>query len=297
MTSHTFGLRRIATALTLALFWNGTPALADNPAETALGTTIDALETRLEARIGVLVRDTSTDWQWAHRETERFLMASTFKSVLCGAVLDQADQGGLALDEQLPVRAEEILSYAPVTTLHAGKSLSIGELCFATLDMSDNTAANLLIDRLGGTQGVMAYLDRIGDPTTRLDRKEPDLNIFVPGDRRDTTSPAAMLATWDAMLLGDGLSPASRAQLAEWMRHGGVTGPLIRASTPADWEVADKSGGGRHHTRNLVAMVTPPGRAPYLVAIFVSDTPADWATRNEAVAEIGARVIEVIEAR
>ncbi|NHX22205.1 serine hydrolase, partial [Escherichia coli] len=82
--------------------------------------------------------------------------------------------------------------------------------------------------------------------------------------------------------------------LADWMSDGGVTGQLIRAHTPEDWQVADKSGGGRHHTRNLVAMVTPPGSAPYFVAIFLSDTPADWSTRNTAVAEIAAGVVEIL---
>ena len=46
--------------------------------------------------------------------------------------------------------------------------------------MSDNTAANLLINRLGETQAVTAYVRGIGDDVTRLDRMEPDLNVFVP---------------------------------------------------------------------------------------------------------------------
>ncbi|MBK6597732.1 MAG: serine hydrolase [Proteobacteria bacterium] len=127
--------------------------------------------------------------------------------------------------------------------------------------MSDNTAANLLINRLGETQAVTAYVRGIGDDVTRLDRMEPDLNVFVPGDLRDTTSPAAMISTWEAMLLGSALTPESHAQLAAWMRLGGVTGGLIRASVPPDWTVADKSGGGQYYTRNLVAMITPPNRA------------------------------------
>ncbi|MEM8877550.1 MAG: class A beta-lactamase [Pseudomonadota bacterium] len=290
-------LCRTLRSMTLGLLLSTTPSLADMSAEEVLGTTIHELETGLDARIGVLVRDSLSGWQWGHREDERFLMNSTFKSLLCGAVLSQVDRGKLTLDEPIPVRAEDILQYAPVTKEHVGATLSIGDLCLATLDLSDNTAANLLIDRLGGPSSIMTNLGIVGDSVTRIDRREPDLNTFTHGDPRDTTSPAAMLTTWDAMLLGDALEPESQAQLAEWMSHGGTTGAFLRASAPNNWQVVDKSGGGREYTRSVVAMVTPPGEAPYLVAIYVSDTPADWAMRNAAVAEIGAAVIEVMKAR
>lgn len=285
----------MATALGLTAATG--PAVAETSPEHVLATTVETLETRLDARIGVMIIDSASDWTWTHRAHERFLMASVFKSVLCGAVLHGADAGTLSLNEPLAIDEADILSYAPVAKEHVGGTLSIGELCFATLDMSDNTAANLLIDRVGGPQAVTDFLRSAGDDVTRLDRMEPELNLFVPGDPRDTTSPAAMAATWRALLLDNVLTPASRGQLTEWMRHGGVTGTLIRASAPQDWVVMDKSGGGRDFTRNLVAMIVPPGRPPFIVAIFLSDTPADWSTRNDAVAEISAAVVDVLKAR
>ena len=286
----------LSAAVVLVALCAGPAALAED-ATTRLAETVRGLEERLEARIGVFVRDSGSDWQWGHREQERFLMTSTFKSVLCGTVLEQAEQGALALDAPVEIQAADILSYAPVTETRQGGTMTVGELCLATADMSDNTAANLLLDRLGGPQAVTGFLRRMGDDVTRLDRTEPDLNTFAPGDPRDTTSPKAMVTTWERMLVGDGLRPASRRQLREWMGQGGVTGKLIRASTPADWEVVDKSGGGEAYTRSLVAMITPPERAPVFVAIYLSDSPADFSTRNAAVAEIGAAVVAVIAAR
>ena len=288
-------LRRLVVVLSLSLL-SVAPAHAEDR-EVRLEQTIRTLESDLDARIGVLIRDTGSGWQWGYRENERFLMTSTFKSILCGAVLERADDDLLSLKEEIPVHEEDIMDYAPVTEATAGGTMTVAELCFATLDMSDNTAANLLIDRLGGPQEVTAFVRSIGDNVTRLDRTEPDLNIFDPADPRDTTSPAAMLATWDAMLLGDVLSPSSRSQLHDWMSHGGVTAGLLRASVPDGWIVADKSGAGDGFTRNLVAMVTPPNHAPWLVAIYVSDTPADFAARNEAVTEIGTDIVAVMQAR
>ncbi len=263
--------------------------------ETRLAETVTPLEADLHGRIGVLVLDIGSDWQWGYREDERFLMASTFKSVLCGAVLGRGTEGKLSLDEALPIRSEDILDYAPVTALQVGGTMTVDALCLAALDMSDNTAANLLIDRLGGPQEVTTFLRGIGDEVTRLDRKEPHVNLFDPADPRDTTTPAAMLATWEALLLGDVLPGPARERLAGWMSQGGVTAELIRASTPPDWRVSDKSGSGEGFTRNLVAMISPTGDAPYLVAIYISDSPTDFDTRNEALIRIGAAVVEAIK--
>ncbi|MEP3784875.1 class A beta-lactamase [Ascidiaceihabitans sp.] len=267
------------------------------PDPAMVARTVATLEKTLDARVGVYLFDSGTGWQWGHRETERFLMASTFKPLLCGAILAQADAGALSLEDRIDVRKQDMVPYAPVTETHVGHSMSIHDLCFATLDLSDNTAANLLTNRLGGPQNVTAFLQAIGDDVTRLDRLEPDVNTFVPNDPRDTTSPIAMTRSWATLLLGDALQPKSAMQLAAWLSHGGVTGQFIRAHAPQGWQVLDKSGGGRHHTRNLMAMVTPPGEPPVLVAIFVSDTPADWDTRNAAVSTLGAAVIEILLAR
>lgn len=244
-----------------------------------------------------MVSDGQSDWWWGHRENERFLMNSTFKSLLCAAVLDRVDQGQLSLEETIKIRKDAILDYAPVTEKRIGQSLSVGDLCLATLDLSDNTAANLLIELLGGPQAVTNYLRGIGDDVTRLDRMEPELNNFNADDPRDTTSPEAMVSSWKKVLTGDTLSSNSRNILKDWMSRGAVTGKFFRAILPADWKVSDKSGGGRKYTRSLVAMITPPNGGAYFVAIFVSDTPASWSDRNAAVIKLSKTIFDVISAK
>lgn len=244
-----------------------------------LEQTIAALERRLDARIGVAIYGKDTDW--GHRKDERFLMNSTVKVPLCAAVLAQ----DVPLDETLPVRAGDILEYAPVTQGHVGGSMTVADLCLATIDQSDNTAANLLFARIGGPEGLTAYLRGIGDDITRSDRIEPELNRAAQGDP-DTTTPAAMARTLDTMLTGN-------AQLIDWMRPGGVTGDLLRPSVPKGWDVADKSGSGAN-TRNLIAMLTPPDGPPIYVGLFIADTEADFAARNAALVELGAAVMQAI---
>lgn len=284
----------LAAGLALGLL-TAAPAMAQNP-EDRLAATIERIERDLDARVGVVIRDSGSAWSLSHRADERFLMNSTFKTMLCGAVLRRVDDGALSLDEDIAIRDSDLLDYAPVTETMVGKSMSIGELCFAALDMSDNTATNLLIDRIGGPQSVTAFLRDIGDPVSRLDRREPDVNDFAPGDPRDTTTPDAMAQTMDALLNKDALTAESRARLVDWMSAGGVTGALIRASTPEGWQVADRSGSGDFN-RNIAAMVTPPGKAPYFISIFLSDADADFATRNAAVIALSEAVMQVVTNR
>ncbi len=281
----------LAAGLSLGLLAPA-PALANDP-EQHLAATIDRIERDLDARIGLVIHDSGSDWSISHRADERFLMASTIKTMLCGAVLNLVDAGDIDLAEPLVIRAEDILDYAPVTETMVGNTMTVGALCHAALDMSDNTATNLLIDRIGGPPSVTTFLREIGDPISRVDRREPELNTFIPGDPRDTTSPDAMVSTMAALLIGDALSPTSRAQLVDWMSAGSVTGTLIRASTPEGWHVADRSGSADFN-RNIVAMVTPPDRKPYFIAIFLSDAEADFDTRNAAVIALSEAVMQVV---
>jgi beta-lactamase class A len=259
----------------------------------ALFHTIAQVEDRLGARVGMTLADTGSDRSWSHRADERFLMNSTVKVPVCGAVLALKDAGALSLAETLPVTQADIVSHAPVTEDRVGRTMSLAELCLAAIDMSDNTATNLLIRHVGGPAAVTAFFRTSGDTVSRLDRFEPKLNAFAPGDPRDTTSPAAMTTTMRNLLLGDVLTPDSRDTLAEWMRSGGVTGALLRAEAPSGWQILDKSGAG-NKTRNLTAVVTPDAGAPWIVTIFISDTDAAFKIRNAALREIARAVVDVI---
>ncbi len=82
---------------------------------------------------------------------------------------------------------------------------------------------------------------QIGDNVTRLDRWETELNEALPGDARDTTTPASMAATLRKLLTSQRLSARSQRQLLQWMVDDRVAGPLIRSVLPAGWFIADKT--------------------------------------------------------
>lgn len=249
------------------------------------------LETSVGGRLGVAVLDTGSGRCTGYRLDERFPMCSTFKWLAAALVLQRVDAGIERLDRPVPVTKGDIVEYSPVTAAHVGGSLTLADLCEATITLSDSAAANLILRTFGGPAAVTAYARAVGDQTTRLDRDEPALNESRPGDPRDTTTPAAMAATLHKVVLGDALSPASRRRLAGWMEATKTSSDRLRAHLPAGWRLGDKTGAGGNGTSNDVGVVWAPGRAPVVACVYLTEAAgATPAARNAVIAEAG-RVI------
>ncbi|MCJ2055861.1 class A beta-lactamase [Methylobacterium sp. J-048] len=253
-----------------------------------------AIERRLGGRLGVSA-GTQAGVLLSHRADELFPMCSTFKVLAAAAVLARVDAGTESLDRVIAFGPGDLLSYAPVTRKAVEASggtgrMNVSDLCAAAIEWSDNSAANLLLTALGGPEALTLWLRGIGDPVTRLDRNEPTLNTALPGDPRDTTSPAAMRETLARVLLGSVLSAASRGRLEAWMIASRTGLKRLRAGLPADWPAGDKTGTGDNGTFNDVAILRPSGHAPVFACVYVTGAQVPAEAVEAAHAEIGRLV-------
>ncbi|GJG87480.1 beta-lactamase [Gemmatimonadetes bacterium T265] len=249
-----------------------------------------ALERLHGGRLGVAVLDTATGHARGYREDERFPLCSTFKLLAAACVLARVDRQRERLTRRVVYGHDAIVPNSPTTEEHAGgEGLTVGALCEAAVTLSDNTAGNLLLDSFGGPAALTGYLRTLGDPVTRLDRREPAMNVTRPGDPRDTTTPRAMLGLVRATVLGTALSSASREQLTAWMVATTTGGRRLRAGVPDGWRVGDKTGTGPdpRHATNDVAVIWPPRRAPIVVTAYYVDGPAPDDVRDAVLAEVG----------
>jgi beta-lactamase class A len=247
------------------------------------------VELALGGRIGVSVLDTGSGKEMRHRADERFAMCSTFKVGLVGAILAAVDRGALKLGQFVPFGEKDILSNAPVTTANVGKGgLSLEALCAAAIEVSDNTAANLLLQLVGGPQGFTAFFRSMGDDATRLDRMELALNSNLPDDPRDTTTPDAMRQSLQSMLLEGGvLSATSRDRIVGWMLNEQNGRNRLRSGLPAGWPVANKPGTGANGATNDIAIAWPPGGVPIVISVYVDAAAGTHEGRIAAIAKIG----------
>ncbi len=246
-----------------------------------------ALERRHGGRLGVAVLDTANGRLRSHRGDERFPLCSTFKFLAAALVLARVDRKEESLDRRIVYGKADLVTYSPITEKFAGEGMTVGALCEAAVTLSDNTAGNLLLDSFGGPAGLTAYMRSLGDPVTRLDRRETALNEAAPGDPRDTTTPAAMAAALQKTVLGTALSPASRTQLADWLVATKTGDKRLRAGVPKGWRVGDKTGSGGNNATNDVGVFWPSDRAPIIVAAYYVGADASDDQRSAVLAEVG----------
>ena len=262
------------------------PALAQD-SETVL----KGIEARLGGRAGLAALDTGSGAELLWRADERFAMCSSFKWLLAASVLARVEKGALSLSQEISYSSSVLLGHSPVTAAHVKEGrLSIEALCAAAVEESDNGAANLLLERIGGPEAWTRYVRSTGDKVSRLDRNEPKLNENRPGDPRDTTTPNAVVRTMKAVLLGEALRESSRAKLENWLKNCRTGEARLRKGVPASWIEGDKTGTGARGATVDNAIFWPPGRKPILVAAYLSDSHQKVEMLEAGLAEMGRLV-------
>lgn len=266
--------------------------------EVAFG--LQNLEAKARGRLGAFILDTQSGSGFGYREQERFAHCSSFKLSLAAMVLKMGEDGSIDLSERLRWAQSDMLPVSPVTQANIERGLTIEELAHATLVTSDNTAANVLLRRLGGPTRLTGFWTMLGDNVSRLDRYEPDLNETPPGTELDTTTPKAMALTTAALVKGNALTPPNRLKLRTWMTEVQTGSQRIRAGFPPEWQSGDKTGTGigkSKHTYVDIAFGIPPGRAPIIATAYFE--PANLAEPMDPVslrvlAEVGRHAARII---
>jgi beta-lactamase class A len=273
--------RALLGGLTLAAAaYTTKPAVADPVAPAPqIQAQIAALESRYNTRVGVFAADVDGGRTIAHRDQEAFAMCSTFKGYASARVLQMVERGELTLDQQVFVDPAAIVANSPRTAPRAGGEMTLDELCQAALQVSDNTAGNLLLKTIGGPPAITAFARSIGDPSTRLDRWETELNSAIPGDPRDTSTPQALGGGYRNLLIGDALAPPRRQQLEDWMRANETSS--MRAGLPPEWTTADKTGSGDYGSTNDVGIAYGPADQRVLLALMTRAQANDPKAQNQ----------------
>ncbi|CAE6918092.1 Beta-lactamase [Vibrio sp. B1REV9] len=257
-----------------------------------LNEDLAAIEQHISGRLGVSVWDTQTDKRWDYRGDERFPMMSTFKTLACAMMLHDMDNGKLDRNATAKVEERNVVVWSPVMDRMVGQTTRIEHACEATMLMSDNTAANIILRSIGGPKNVTLFLRSIGDKATRLDRFEPRVNEAKPGDSQDTTTPNAMVNTLHTLLETDALSYESRVQLKIWMQDNKVSDPLMRSVLPRGWSIADRSGAGGFGSRGITAIIWKDNYKPIYISIYITETDLSLQARDQVIAQISQLVLD-----
>jgi beta-lactamase class A len=272
-----------------------TRAVQSDPAPEDVFARFEAIRASLgpAGRLGVAAIDTGSGRELRFDADSRYAMASTFKLPLAALVLSLADRGELSLAEELPFAPGDPLPNSP--TVEAAMDLGrlpVMRLCAAVIERSDNSAANILLRRIGGPDALTRFIRAQGDPVTRLDRFELELNSNLPGDPRDTTSPAAMAGLARTLVLGDVLAGQNRTHFSTWLKKSVPGLDRLRAGLPVPWLVGHKTGTGANGAFNDVAVAWQSRRPPIVIACYQSGGDAESKARAAAHVAVARLVAE-----
>ncbi len=312
-----------------------TTAATAPPLDTQI---LDREITRIAARsppgtfdMGVLSIDGGESW--AFNGDHAFPMQSVFKAPLGAAVLAEVDAGRLSLDEVLVIEEKDLSPpYSPVADAWpARRAYAVRELLTLAVGGSDNTAADVLMRRIGGPGGVQAWLTEKEIVELRIDRFERELQPDVSGlasfrpawkgeaafvqaietlppahrraaleayleDPRDTATVPGALAFLRRLAVGELLSPASTKLLLQIMTDTRTGQARLKAGLPAGARLAHKTGTGRtvlgvNPATNDIGIVTLEDGRRYAVAVFVAGSPAPEPERDAMIADAARAVI------
>lgn len=254
---------------------------------------ISALEKQTGGRVGVALttRSGAIDFSW--RGGERFAMCSTFKAPLAFALFDAAERENIDLDARFALEKLDLVPYAPFAEkrLAEGEPVSFLELAKAAVAISDNAAANLILQAIGGPAAFTRFVRSRGDDVTRLDRIEPFLNENKVGDVRDTSSPEAFAKLMHSLMIARPKHEYSMI-VYDWMANSPTGRNRIRLGLPHGWPVGTKTGTAAGGIAvNDVAIFWPSfagygGDEPRILSVFWDRPAVSRAETELAIARI-----------
>ena len=247
---------------------------------------ISLLEQQIDGRIGISIWNTQSDRHWDYHGNDRFPLVGTFKTLACATMLHKMEAGILEKNATATIEKRTIVGWSPIMEQMMGQEVRIEHACEAAMLMSDNTAANLVLNQIGGPRSVTHFLRKLGDNATRLDSFEPKINQVQPKGRLDTTTPNAIVKTLEVLINGDVLSYESRTQLKIWMQDNSVSDSLMRSVLPSTWSIADRTGSGANGSFGYNALIWKENRQPIYLSIYITDTDLSLQAREQLATHI-----------
>jgi beta-lactamase class A len=254
---------------------------------------LEQLEATTGGRLGIAAINTGNNQRISYRANNYFPMGCTSKVIGIAAILKKSMTDKQLLNETVKFKKTDLTNWNPITEKHLANGMTIKELSSAAISYSDNTAMNLLTQKLGGPAGLNAFARSINDNHFKLDHWWPDEALASPDSRDDSTTPAAMAESLNKIILGNVLADPQREMLITWLKNNVTGNARIRAGVPEDWIVGDKTGSGFHYgTTNDIAVIWPPKCKPIVITVYYSNSNKNAPKRDDVIASATRKIID-----
>jgi beta-lactamase class A len=227
---------------------------------------IHDVDNHLDGVLGVAIEDLKTGDQFILHENEVFAQASSIKITVLADLYLQAQQGKLKLTDLYTVQSSDLVPDSDIMNgLTPGVTrITLRDLATMMVAVSDNSATNVLIDRVG-MANVNAMLDSLGLAHTRLRRKMMDLEAAKQG-RENISTPREMMILLEALYGGKVLNKESTEDFFKVLSTNKDS--WIPRNLPGDVKIANKPG-SLEAVRNDSGIVFVEGR-PYVICVMTA---------------------------
>ena len=231
-----------------------------------LESNIHDIDDHLDGVMGLAIEDLTTGDHFFLHEDEVFAQASSIKITILANLYVQAQEGKLKLTDLYTVQSSDLVPDSDIMNgLTPGVTrITLRDLATMMVAVSDNSATNVLIDRVG-MPNVNAMLDSLGLTHTRLRRKMMDLQAAKEG-RENISTPREMMTLLDDIYHGKVLNKESTAEFFKMLSTNKDS--WIPRELPADLKIANKPG-ALEAVRNDSGIVFVEGR-PYVICVMTS---------------------------
>ena len=248
-----------------------------------------------QGRVGIAARVLETNESVALRGDEPFPMQSVYKFPIGMAVLRQVDQGKLTLTQTIKIIKLDYVSlrqHSPIRDEYPnGTEMSLSEVLRYAVSESDGSASDVLLRIMGGAPVVDQYLKSLEVDGIKVIDTEKEIGSDNAVQYRNWARPVKIVALLKAFQAGRGLSKQNQLVLMRLMIETGTGRRRLKDQLPPGTRVAHKTGtswtiDGLTAATNDIGLITLPNGNHLALAVFVSDSKADEATRERVIANV-----------
>jgi len=248
-----------------------------------------------KGKVGIAVALLETGETVSLNPHDHFPMQSVYKLPISMAVMKQVDSGKIKLDQKVRVTKDDFGSrgqHSPIRDQNPhGVELSVSELLRYAISESDGTASDVLMKLAGGPAAIQAYLAELKITDMIVLNTEKEIGQDWQTQYRNWAAPEAAVALLRALHERQGISESSQVLLLKFMAESTPGAKRLKGLLPAGTIVAHKTGTsgtqkGNTAATNDIGIITLPNGEHLAIVVFVSDSPANEATREGVIAKV-----------
>lgn len=243
----------------------------------------------------------------SYNGTHHSPMQSVFKFPIALAIMGMVDKGKLSLEQKIHVSKEDLSdteTMSPMRDTLPGNDtdISLHELLHYMVAESDNIACDILLEKAGGPKQVQDFIHRLGATQIAIAASEKQMHLDDKLQYLSWCEAKEMTHLLKLFYAGKCLSQSSTDFLRKMMEGTQTSAKRFRALLPKGTVVADKTGtSGTSHglapATNDAGIITLPNGHHLILTVFVTDSRANFDTREAVIAKIAKAAYDVMSGK